>query len=94
MSNTKERILEAGKKAVEELIKVLEDTIIGNSDGGEITPEKMKIAASAKRVAFDDALYIHDKIESESKTDEDKPIVKEVPKSFAEQRAASSGKKQ
>ena len=60
MSDTKSRILDAGSKAVEELILVLKDSIIANSDGGDLAPEKMKTAASAKRLAFDDALYMQD----------------------------------
>jgi hypothetical protein len=59
------RVLSAAKKAVDELIKVLEDSIIGNSDEGDITADKMKNAAMAKRVAFEDALSIINRIEEE-----------------------------
>lgn len=93
MSDTKSRILEAGERAVEELILVLNDSIIGNSDGGDLAPEKMKTAASAKRLAFDDALYILNKIEEERKivNQEDKKVVV-IPSSFAEGRAKKNGK--
>jgi len=59
------RVLNAAKKAVDELIKVLEDSIIGNSDDGDISADKMKNAASAKRLAFEDALSIISRIEEE-----------------------------
>jgi len=93
MSDTKSRILEAGSKAVEELILVLKDSIIDNSDSGDLAPEKMKTAASAKRLAFDDALYIFNKIEEERKLadTEDKKVVV-IPSSFAEGRAKKNGK--
>jgi hypothetical protein len=93
MSDTKSRILDAGSKAVEELILVLKDSIIANSDGGDLAPEKMKTAASAKRLAFDDALYIFNKIEEERKSSstEDKKVVA-IPPSFAEGRAKKNGK--
>jgi hypothetical protein len=104
MSNVKQRILAAGEKAVEELIKVLEDPILGNAmikegtgKSSEVSADKMKQAAAAKRLAFDDALYMHDKIEAERKKSgeiHDEPTIKkDIPKSFAEGRAKQSGRK-
>jgi hypothetical protein len=98
MSSVKERILKAGEKAVEELIKVLEDKILGNAminegtgKSSSVSADKMKQAAAAKRLAFDDALYMHEKIESEKKKDSKDPEAvekKEIPTTFAEKRAS------
>lgn len=76
----KDRLFKAGDKAVEELIKVLEDPILGNAmlkEGKEVSADKMKNAAAAKRLAFDDALYMIEKIDKErEKIDEsDEPKI-------------------
>jgi protoporphyrinogen oxidase len=60
----RERILKAGEKAVEELIKVLNSKITGD-DSSELSAEKMKNAAAAKRLAFEDALSINEQVEKE-----------------------------
>ena len=57
---TKLRIIEAGKIAVQELIKVAEEPII--DDEQKPDPEKMKVAAQAKRIAIEDAFAITDLI--------------------------------
>ena len=82
------KILEAGKVAVDELIKVLRDPIIGNSmiseDGksNEVSADKMKNAAAAKRLAFEDALSMLSRIdEEESAMNEVKEEVKDSAKS-------------
>jgi hypothetical protein len=68
LRDKKIRVLTAAKKAVDELIKVLEDTIIGNSDEGDISADKMKNAAMAKRLAFEDALTMLDRIRTEEES--------------------------
>ena len=104
MSDVKQRILAAGEKAVEELILVLEDKILGNSmivegtgKSASVSADKMKQAAAAKRLAFDDAIYMTEKIEAERKKSGEIPqeqaTKKEIPKSFAEGRAKQSGRK-
>lgn len=58
------RIIDAGYKAVEELIKVAEDKIItGNED--DLTADKLKNAAATKRLAIEDAFQILNRIETE-----------------------------
>jgi hypothetical protein len=57
-------IVEAAKQAIDELIKVLRSPIITH-DEGDISADKMKNAASAKRLAFEDAMYMLTKIEEE-----------------------------
>ena len=45
-------IVEAAKQAIDELIKVLKSPIITHAED-DISADKMKNAASAKRLAFD-----------------------------------------
>jgi hypothetical protein len=64
LSLIKLRIIDAGYKAVEELIKVAEDKIItGNDD--DLTADKLKNAAATKRLAIEDAFQILNRIEAE-----------------------------
>jgi hypothetical protein len=57
-------IIEAAKQAIDELIKVLKSPIITHAED-DISADKMKNAASAKRLAFEDAMYMLTKIEEE-----------------------------
>jgi hypothetical protein len=68
-------ILEAGKKAIDELIKVLMEPIITHAED-DLTADKLKNAASAKKLAFDDALSMLYKIEEEENKDKNVDIVK------------------
>jgi hypothetical protein len=89
MSSKRERILEAGMKAVDELIKVLEDPIITGMEG-DLSADKMKTAAAAKRLAFEDALAMLEKIEQERPSADQEAIAKKaesIPVTFAESRA-------
>lgn len=76
----KVRLLLAAEKAVDELIEVLNDKIIGNSALSEseksnlLSADKMKNAAAAKRLAFEDALFILENIEKERGKIEEGPI--------------------
>ena len=63
-SDLKLRIIEAGYKAVEELIKVAGDKII-TGDETDLTADKLKNAAATKRLAIEDAFQILNRIESE-----------------------------
>jgi hypothetical protein len=60
----KVEILEAAKVAIDELIKVLREPIITHMED-DISADKLKNAASAKRLAFEDALNMLAKIEEE-----------------------------
>ena len=68
-------ILEAGKKAIDELIKVLMEPIITHAED-DLTADKLKNAASAKKLAFYDALSMLHKIEEEENKDKNVDIVK------------------
>jgi hypothetical protein len=66
VNGKKEEILSAAEKAIDELIKVLKDPIIGNSDeGADLSADKMKNAAASKKLAFQDALEMLGIIEKE-----------------------------
>jgi ASC-1-like (ASCH) protein len=86
---TKLRIIAAGQKAIDELIKVAEEKII-NQDGDDISADKLKNAAATKRLAIFDAFEILNKIESEKENIEnlEKGISKvESKQGFAERRS-------
>ena len=66
MKSSKEiklRIIQAGHRAVEQLIKVAEEEIVGGDD--ELSADKLKSAAQAKKMAIFDAFEILNRIELE-----------------------------
>lgn len=93
------KIINAGEKAVNELIKVAEEKIITNEEG-DLTADKLKNAASSKKLAIFDAFEILDRIGDERKillsateSQEDLNKIKVeseevIPTSFVEERAA------
>ena len=60
----KEDIFKAGEIAIRELIKVAEEAII-NDDENDISADKLKNAASSKKLAIFDALEILSRINEE-----------------------------
>jgi hypothetical protein len=90
LKEIKQRIIDAGYKAVEELIKVAEDTIIRGGDD-DLSSDKLKNAAATKRLAIEDAFSILSRIESEKEklNDDPKEVAKPEPKiqGFAEKRS-------
>lgn len=60
----KERIISAGYKAVDELIKIAEDKILSGGDD-DLSADKLKNAAATKRLAIEDAFQILNRIELE-----------------------------
>jgi hypothetical protein len=85
------RIIEAGYKAVNHLVKVAEEDIINNdSDSLDVAADKMKNAAAAKKLAIFDAFEILSRIESEKENLEsvEKGISKtDTKQGFAERRS-------
>jgi hypothetical protein len=69
MSNReiKLKIINAGYKAIEELIKVAEESIITQEEG-DISADKLKNAAASKKLAIFDAFEILSRIESEKES--------------------------
>lgn len=59
IKKTKLLLLEAAENSINELIKVMNKKM--NSE--EIDPEKVKVSASAYRLAMDDAMAMIDKVE-------------------------------
>jgi hypothetical protein len=89
VKETKRNIIQAGHKAVLELIKVAEDPILQDAES-DLTADKLKNAAASKKLAIFDAFEILARIEEEENMLNDKPkeeIVKESFKGFAERRS-------
>lgn len=64
--DTKLKIIAAGHKAVLELIKVAEESILNpNMEGDDLAADKLKNAAATKKLAIFDAFEILNRIESE-----------------------------
>jgi len=69
---TKLNIIQAGQKAVDELIKVAEEKIITNTED-DVSADRLKNAAATKKLAIFDAFEILSRIEEEKNILEDKP---------------------
>ena len=88
IKETKKSIIQAGHKAVEELIKVAKEAIVDSGD--DITADRLKNAAATKKLAIFDAFEILSRIQEEEnllecKEPEDKKV--KVFKGFAERRS-------
>ena len=88
VKETKKRIIQAGHKAVEELIKVAKEAIVDSDD--DISADRLKNAAATKKLAIFDAFEILNRIQEEEnilegKTQEEKK--ERVFKGFAEGRS-------
>ena len=81
IKETKKNIIQAGHKAVEELIKVAKEPIVDSDD--DLSADRLKNAAATKKLAIFDAFEILNRIEEEDRILEDKPKEeKEEEKSF------------
>ena len=90
MSNkeTKLNIIQAGRKAVEELIKVAQEKIVDSGD--DISADRLKNAAATKKLAIFDAFEILTRIQEEEDMLNDKPkeeVKEKTFKGFAEGRS-------
>jgi hypothetical protein len=66
---TKLKIIAAGHKAVLELIKVAEESILNpDMEGDDLSADKLKNAAATKKLAIFDAFEILNRIESEKES--------------------------
>jgi len=88
IKETKKNIIQAGHKAVEELIKVAKEPIVDSDD--DISADRLKNAAATKKLAIFDAFEILNRIQEEEnlfecKTPEEKK--ERVFKGFAEGRS-------
>ena len=88
IKETKKNIIQAGHKAVEELIKVAKEAIVDSDD--DISADRLKNAAATKKLAIFDAFEILNRIQEEAnllegKTPEEKK--EKVFRGFAEGRS-------
>ena len=84
-----QKVIEAGEKAVEELIKVAEEEIITGKPEDDLAADRLKNAAATKKLAIFDAFEILNRIQAEEAILNNKPIQenKEAFKGFAEKRS-------
>ena len=76
---TKKKIIQAGQKAVEELIKVAKEKIVDSDD--DVSADRLKNAAATKKLAIFDAFEILNRIQIEE------DMLNEKPKEVKEQKA-------
>ena len=72
VKETKRNIIQAGHKAVLELIKVAEEAILENGDD-DLSADNLKNAAATKKLAIFDAFEILSRIEEEENILDEKP---------------------
>jgi len=84
---TKKNIIQAGQRAVEELIKVAKEAIVDSDD--DISADRLKNAAATKKLAIFDAFEILSRIEEEENLLNEKPkeVKERTFKGFAEGRS-------
>jgi len=88
IKKTKQSIILAGQAAVEELIKVAKEPILGSNE--DLSADRLKNAAATKKLAIFDAFEILNRIEEEKNMLEEKPkeVKKEITfRGFAEGRS-------
>ena len=87
IKDKKKNIIQAGYKAVDELIKVAKEKIVDSED--EVSADRLKNAAATKKLAIFDAFEILNRIEEEKNILEDKPSQKKdnTFQGFAEKRS-------
>ena len=80
IKETKLNIIQAGHKAVEELIKVAKEAIVDSDD--DISADRLKNAAATKKLAIFDAFEILSRLEAEEALLNEKPAEVKEEKSF------------
>jgi ASC-1-like (ASCH) protein len=80
VKKTKESIIAAGQKAVEELIKVAKEKIVDSDD--DVSADRLKNAAATKKLAIFDAFEILTRIQQEEEMLSEKPKDKKEERSF------------
>jgi len=88
IKETKKSIIQAGHRAVEELINVAKEKIITNTED-DVSADRLKNAAATKKLAIFDAFEILNRIQEEEAVLDGKKVEKEnkVFKGFAEGRS-------
>ena len=87
VKETKNNIIQAGQRAVDELIKVAKEPIVDSED--DISADRLKNAAATKKLAIFDAFEILTRIEEEKNILDNKPTEKKdnTFSGFAERRS-------
>ena len=88
IKDKKKNIIQAGYKAVDELIKVAKEEIIDTEE--DVSADRLKNAAATKKLAIFDAFEILNRVEEEKNMLENKPKkedTKDTFKGFAERRS-------
>ena len=88
IKDKKKNIIQAGYKAVDELIKVAKEKIVDSED--DVSADRLKNAAATKKLAIFDAFEILNRIHEEENMLEGKPVEEEKKtafKGFAENRS-------
>ena len=75
---TKKKIIQAGQKAIEELVKVAKEKIVDSDD--DVSADRLKNAAATKKLAIFDAFEILTRIQQEE------DMLNEKPKEVKEQK--------
>jgi len=77
---TKKKIIQAGQKAVEELIKVAKEKIVDSDD--DVSADRLKNAAATKKLAIFDAFEMLTRIQEEEEKLIEKPKDKKEERVF------------
>ena len=77
---TKKKIIQAGQKAIEELIKVAKEKIVDSDD--DVSADRLKNAAATKKLAIMDAFEILTRIQLEEEMLSEKPKEKKQERVF------------
>ena len=77
---TKKKIIQAGQRAIEELIKVAKEKIVDSDD--DISADRLKNAAATKKLAIMDAFEILTRIQEEEDKLSEKPKEKKQERVF------------
>ena len=77
---TKKKIIQAGQKAVEELIKVAKEKIVDSDD--DVSADRLKNAAATKKLAIFDAFEILTRIQEEEDKLNERPKKDKQEKTF------------
>ena len=81
IKDKKKNIIQAGYKAVDELIKVAKEEIVDSDE--DISADRLKNAAATKKLAIFDAFEILNRIEEEKNILENKPMKDKKEESFS-----------
>ena len=80
IKETKKNIIQAGYKAVDELIKVAKEEIVDTDE--DVSADRLKNAAATKKLAIFDAFEILNRIEEEKSMLDGKQKEEAKPKAF------------